>query len=78
MLFRSRGRPVAVVQSYEDYMAGQNTIPLHIAELISETYPLRGKEAANAMRRHLSQMSNGAAQEGLTEADVNRMLNESQ
>lgn len=71
-----RGRPVAVVLSYEDYQAATQTIPFHVATLISENYPLRGQEAAQSMRAHLAKMSNKAADEGLTEADVMRLLNE--
>ena len=70
------GRPVAVVQSYEDYLASTQTIPFHVAALIGESYPLRGKAAADAMRLHLAKMSNQAAKEGLSEGDVMRMLNE--
>ena len=71
-----RGRPVAVVLSYEDYQASTQTIPFHVATLISENYPLRGKDAADSMRLHLSKMSNQAAKDGLSEDDVMRMLNE--
>lgn len=71
-----RGRPVAVVLSYEDYQAVTQTLPFHVAALIGENYPLRGKEAGDSMRQHLAKMSNKAADEGLTEADVTRMLNE--
>ena len=71
-----RGRPVAVVLSYEDYQATTQTIPFHVSELIAESYPLRGKVAADSMRKHLSKMSNQAAKEGLTEEAVMRMLNE--
>lgn len=71
-----RGRPVIVVQSYEDYMESAKTIPFNIAVLISEQYPLRGKDAQVSMSRHLATMSNAAAEEGLTEADVMHMLNE--
>lgn len=70
-----RGRPVAVVLSYEDYQATTQTIPFHVAALISESYPLRGKDAGDSMRLHLSKMGNNAAQEGLTEDTVMRMLN---
>jgi prevent-host-death family protein len=70
------GRPVAVVLSYEDYQAVTQTLPFHVATLISESYPLRGKEAGDSMRQHLAKMSNKAADEGLTEADVTRLLNE--
>ena len=71
-----RGRPVAVVLSYEDYQASTQTIPYQVATLISQSYPMRGKEAGDSMRQHLAKLSNKAAEEGLTEADVTRMLNE--
>ena len=71
-----RGRPVAVVMSYEDYQAATQTLPLHVAQLISQTYPLRGKEAGDAMRQHLASLDNTLAQEGLTQDDVTRMLHE--
>ena len=70
------GRPVAVVLSYEDYKASTQTIPFHVATLISESYPLRGKEAGDSMREHLAKMSNQAARDGLSEEDITRMLNE--
>jgi len=69
-----RGRPVAVVLSYEDYVAIQKTIPARVAALVSETHPLNGQAAGQAMRTHLARMSNRAAEDGLTEADVARML----
>jgi hypothetical protein len=47
-----------------------------VAALISENYPLHGKDAGEAMRLHLGKMSNKAADDGLTEDDVMRMLNE--
>ena len=71
-----RGRPVAVVISYDDYQAGTQTIPFHVAALISESYPLRGKEAADSMRLHLSKMSRQATTDGLSEDDVMRLLDE--
>jgi prevent-host-death family protein len=71
-----RGRPVIVVQSYEDYMGNAKTIPFNVAMLISEQYPLRGTAAGESMRRHLATMSNVAAEEGLTETGVMQMLNE--
>jgi prevent-host-death family protein len=70
-----RGRPVAVVLSYEDYQASMQSIPFHVAKLISESYPLRGKAAGDSMQLHFSKMSNQAAEDGLTEGDVLRMLN---
>lgn len=71
-----RGRPVAVVLSYEDYQAATQTIPYHVAALVSQTYPLRGADAAAAVRQHLATLSSQAEQDGLTEADVAKMLND--
>lgn len=45
-----RGRPVAVVMSHEDYQAMTQTIPFHVTALIAESYPLRGKDAVDAIR----------------------------
>ena len=45
-----RGRPVAVVLSYADYVATQKTIPAHVAALVSETHPLNGQAADMAER----------------------------
>ena len=70
------GRAVAVVLSYEDYQARSQTIPFHVAILISESYPLRSKEAGDSMREHLAKMSNDAASDRLSEEDITRMLNE--
>ena len=70
------GRPVALVMSNEDYQATTQTIPFHVATLVSENYPLRGKAAGDSMRQHLAKMSNKAAQEGLTEYDITRLLND--
>ena len=70
------GRPVAVVMSYENYQASTQALPLHVAKLISENYPLRGKEAAQSMRKHLANMSQQAAQDGLSEEAIQRMINE--
>ena len=71
-----RGRPVAVVQSYEDYRASTQSIPLHVAKWISENYPLRGQEAEESMRKHLASMGNQAARDGLSEGDVARLLHD--
>ena len=70
------GRPVAVVMSYEDYQATTQTTPFHVATLVSENYPLRGKAAGDSMHQHLAKMSNKATEEGLTEDDIMRLLNE--
>lgn len=68
-----RGRPVAVVLSYQDFQQDAHGLSYQAAKFISENYPLRGKAAGDAMRRHLSSMSTLAEQEGLTEADIARM-----
>lgn len=70
------GRPVAVVMSFAHYQASMQTIAPHVAALISENHPLRGKAAGDSMRQHLASMGNLAAEEGLTPADVTRMLHE--
>ena len=71
-----RGRPVAVVLSYEDYIQKKKTIPYEVAQFLSKNFPLRGQDAADAMRSTLNSLPNTAAEEGLTEEDVMRMLNE--
>ena len=70
-----RGRPVAVVLSYEDYIKSKKTIPYEVFKFISENYPLRGKEAGDSMRAAIASMGNLAEKDGLTEEDVARMLN---
>ena len=67
-----RGRPVSVVSSYQD----SQTIPYHLAKIMSQTYPLRGKVAGDALRATLATMSTLAETEGLTETDIGRMINE--
>ena len=41
-----RGRPVAVVLSYEDYIQLSKIIPYEVAKMISANFPLQGKEGA--------------------------------
>lgn len=65
-----RGRPVAVVQSYQD----AQTIPYHIAKLIAANYPLRGASAGLALRQTLQKIASGAAQDGLTEVEIGKTL----
>ena len=71
-----RGRPVAVVLSYEDYIQRTKTIPLEVAKVIGANFPLRGKEAATSLKAHFATMSNRAADEGLTEENLSQMLND--
>jgi antitoxin Phd len=67
-----RGRPVSVVISVRDI---QN-LPFSVVKAISDLNPMRGKEAASAMRQTLAKMSPRAAEEGVTEDDVTRMKHE--
>ena len=70
-----RGRPVAVVMSYEDYIQHQQTVPLEAAKLISQNQALRGEAAQYALQQQLASMSNQAAEEGLTDKQVMQMIN---
>jgi prevent-host-death family protein len=71
-----RGRPVAVVQAYEDYQRSLAMPSYNAAKYMSENFPLRGQSAGDAMRTHLAALSNQAGIDGLSEADVMRLLNE--
>ncbi len=70
-----RGRPVAVVLSYQDFQQDAQGLSYQAAKFISENYPLQGKTAADAMRRSLANMPPLAEQEGLTDADIARIAN---
>jgi len=67
-----RGRPVSVMSSYQDY----RSMPYLVAKFINENYPLRGKEAGDAMRDLLSTFGNKAAEDGLTENDVMQIVHD--
>ena len=67
-----RGRPVSVVISVRDI---QN-LPFSVVKAISDLNPMRGKEAASAMRQTLAMMNPRASEEGVTEDDVTRMTHE--
>ena len=49
---------------------------LHMAKFISENFPLRGKDAGNALRRYFAGVVSPAAQAQMTEDDVMQMLND--
>ena len=51
-------------------------MPYLVAKFINENYPLRGKEAGDAMRDLLSTFSNKAAEDGLTEDDVMQIVHD--
>jgi hypothetical protein len=60
-------------------MNSNERMSFQFGTLIAELSPLRGQEAGNAMRAHLSQLSNVAGEEcGLCEAEVMQLLNEEQ
>lgn len=71
-----RGRPVAVVLSYQDYVQRSKTIPAGVAKYISENFALRGPEAQAALQKLFDSASNRAAEEGLTEDELMRMLDD--
>lgn len=62
--------------SYDDYMQRQKTIPFEVAATISESFPLRGAEAAQALRNTFDGLADHAVKSGLAQAEVTRMLNE--
>ena len=68
-----RGRPVAVVLSYQDYQQDAQGLSFQAAKFISANHGLRGAEAADAMRGHLSRVSSLAEQEGLTPEEIARI-----
>jgi prevent-host-death family protein len=72
VIITRRGRPVSVMTSYQD----AQTIPYHLARMMSQAYPLRGQAAGDALRDTLANMSTLAETEGLDEADITRMLHE--
>jgi prevent-host-death family protein len=67
-----RGRPVSVVISVHDF---QN-MPYAVVQSISTLNPVRGKEAAAAMRETLAKMGSQAETDGITEEDVTRLTHE--
>ena len=71
-----RGRPVAVVQAYQDYERAAQLPTLQMAKFISENFPLRGKEAGDALRRYFAGVASPAEQAQMTEDDVMQLLND--
>lgn len=70
------GRPIAVIQAYQDYQSAAHLPTLEMAKFFSENFPLRGKEAGDALRRYFAGVTSPAEKEGLSEGDVMQMLNE--
>lgn len=71
-----RGRPVAVIQAYQDFHHVMQLPTPQMARFVAENFPLRGKEAGDALRRYFSSVVSPAEQQGLTENDVMQLLNE--
>jgi prevent-host-death family protein len=71
-----RGRPVAVVQAYQDYERTAQLPTVQMAKFISENFPLRGKEAGDALRRYFAGVASPAEQAQMTEDDVMQLLND--
>jgi prevent-host-death family protein len=69
-----RGRPVAVVQSYEHFASLPKTIPVSVAMWISENYPLRGKAALASMEQYFSTAGKQAQKEGMTDQALMQLV----
>lgn len=69
-----RGRPIAVVQAFEDFQAPLPSA--HLARFIGQNFPLRGKEAGDALRRYFAGVNSPAEKKGLTQEAVMRLLND--
>lgn len=70
------GKPFSVIQSYDDYISGRKSLSYHVAKLLSEHFPLRGKEASEALGKFFESVGSAARDDGLTEEDIMNMLNE--
>ncbi len=71
VMITRRGRPVSMVISPN---GSPNDLMIQFMKLMSSVAPLRGAEAAQAIGRTLG---SSAAEHGLTEADVARLIRES-
>lgn len=67
-----RGRPVSVVISVKDI----ENLPFSVVKAMSELSPIRGDEAARAMKNTLGKTSPGAIEDELTEETVTRLVRE--
>lgn len=74
VLITRRGRPVSLVISPNGDAADAL---LQFMKVVSQLSPLRGNEAASNLARVLSGLGQQAEAEGLSEADVAKMINES-
>ncbi|MBW7900391.1 MAG: type II toxin-antitoxin system Phd/YefM family antitoxin [Rhodocyclaceae bacterium] len=71
VLITRRGRPVSLVLSPVNDIAA---LQRQFARALSELAPLRGVEAAAELQRSMAGLGEQARQEGLTEQDVQRLI----
>lgn len=73
VLITRRGRPVSLVLSPVNDIA---TLQRQFARALSELAPLRGAEAADELQRSTAGLGEQARKEGLTEQDVQRLIDQ--
>ncbi|WP_211923260.1 type II toxin-antitoxin system Phd/YefM family antitoxin [Duganella radicis] len=73
VLITRRGRPVSVVISPN---GDAKEALFQFMKVVRELAPLHGKEASNALADVLSRIGHQAKAEGLTEADITRLVND--
>lgn len=73
VLITRRGRPVSLVLSPVNDIAA---LQRQFARALSELAPLRGSEAAEELARSMANLGEKAKQDGLTEQDVQRIIDE--
>lgn len=71
VLITRRGRPVSLVLSPANDV---QALQMQFAKALSELAPLRGSAAAAEMRRVMEGLGDQARAEGLTEQDVQRII----
>jgi prevent-host-death family protein len=73
VLITRRGRPVSVVISPN---GNTKEMLFQFMKVVSELAPLRGQDASNALREVLSRLGHQTNQDGLTEADITPLIND--
>ncbi|MFT3815804.1 MAG: type II toxin-antitoxin system prevent-host-death family antitoxin [Acidovorax sp.] len=73
VLITRRGRPVSLVLSPVNDLAA---LQRQFARALGELAPLRGAAAESELRRSLEGLGEQAIREGLTEQDVQRLIDE--
>ena len=75
VLITRRGRPVSFVISPN---GDAKEALFQFMKVVRELAPLRGKDASSALAEVLSRIGSEAKAEGLTEADVTRLLDDAE